>query len=104
MTEERDWEGMAVQGGVMAGWGGPMGRTPLWGPGTVLGTTAEARGGARAGWGPPAPLAIALSSNPDPLLEMEAEGRVQGRWQGSSRWGPMSHRPASLATHWPVLL
>lgn len=30
-----------MQGGVMVGWGGPMGRTPLWGPGTVLGTMAE---------------------------------------------------------------
>ena len=41
MAEERDSEGVAVHGGVMVGWGGPMGRTPLWGPGTVLGTMAE---------------------------------------------------------------
>lgn len=85
-----------MQGGH-GGLGRAHGQDPTLGPRDCAGDHGrEARGGARAGWGPPAPLAVALSSSLGPLLETEAEGRVQGRWAGRQQVG--THVPQ---TSWP---
>ena len=89
-----------MQGEATVGWGGPaaepsLRRTPLWGPGTVLGTTAEGPEEGPGLGGAHLPLwlgavllySVAHSSSPGSLLETEAEGRVLGRWAGWQQAG-----------------